>query len=227
MHAAMATTRSLSLHGLPSPTADNLSSFALRPAALATTSRRALSVRAVAPSKPGGRPLKGDAEENSRRRTLLAAGAAVFLSWPNPAAFAAEAKKGFLPVTDKKDGYSFLYPFGWQEVVVQGQDKVYKDVIEPLESVSVNTIPTNKQDIRELGPPDQVAEALIRKVLAAPSQKTKLIEAKENDVDGRTYYTFEFTAQAPNFTRHALGAIAIANGFDSYLASFPLSNMFC
>jgi photosystem II oxygen-evolving enhancer protein 2 len=92
---------------------------------------------------------------------------------------AAEAKKGFLPVTDKKDGYSFLYPFGWQEVVVQGQDKVYKDVIEPLESVSVNTIPTSKQDIRELGPPDQVAEALIRKVLAAPTQKTKLIEAKE------------------------------------------------
>ncbi len=43
-----------------------------------------------------------------------------------------------------------------QEVVVQGQDKVYKDVIEPLESVSVNTIPTSKQDIRELGPPDQV-----------------------------------------------------------------------
>uniref|UniRef100_A0A0E0M8D7 PsbP C-terminal domain-containing protein n=1 Tax=Oryza punctata TaxID=4537 RepID=A0A0E0M8D7_ORYPU len=156
--------------------------------------------------------IKRDAEESSRRRMLLAAGAAVFLSWPNPAAYAAEAKKGFLPVTDKKDGYSFLYPFGWQEVVVQGQDKVYKDVIEPLESVSVNTIPTSKQDIRELGPPDQVAEALIRKVLAAPTQKTKLIEAKENDVDGRTYYTFEFTAQAPNFTRHALGAIAIANG---------------
>uniref|UniRef100_A0A0E0QHT0 PsbP C-terminal domain-containing protein n=1 Tax=Oryza rufipogon TaxID=4529 RepID=A0A0E0QHT0_ORYRU len=159
-----------------------------------------------------GASIKREAEERSRRRMLLAAGAAMFLSWPNPAAYAAEAKKGFLPVTDKKDGYSFLYPFGWQEVVVQGQDKVYKDVIEPLESVSVNTIPTSKQDIRELGPPDQVAEALIRKVLAAPTQKTKLIEAKENDVDGRTYYTFEFTAQAPNFTRHALGAIAIANG---------------
>uniref|UniRef100_A0A0E0BBC9 PsbP C-terminal domain-containing protein n=1 Tax=Oryza glumipatula TaxID=40148 RepID=A0A0E0BBC9_9ORYZ len=164
-----------------------------------------------------GASINREVEESSRRRMLLAAGAALFLSWPNPAAYAAEAKKGFLPVTDKKDGYSFLYPFGWQEVVVQGQDKVYKDVIEPLESVSVNTIPTNKQDIRELGPPDQlydekVAEALIRKVLAAPTQKTKLIEAKENDVDGRTYYTFEFTAQAPNFTRHALGAIAIANG---------------
>ncbi|CAL4941604.1 unnamed protein product [Urochloa decumbens] len=125
---------------------------------------------------------------------------------------AAEAKKGFLPVVDKKAGYSFLYPFGWEEVAVQGQDKVYKDVIEPLESVSVNSIPTSKEDIRDLGPPDKVAEALIKKVLAPPMQKTKLIEAKENDVDGRAYYTFEFTAQAPNYTRHALGAIVIANG---------------
>ena len=41
-----------------------------------------------------------------------------------------------------------------QEVSVQGQDKVYKDVIEPLESVSINMIPTTKEDIRDLGPPD-------------------------------------------------------------------------
>ena len=39
---------------------------------------------------------------------------------------------------------------------MQGQDKVYKDVIEPLESVSVNSIPTSKEDIRDLGPPDKV-----------------------------------------------------------------------
>ncbi|CAL4937357.1 unnamed protein product [Urochloa decumbens] len=154
-------------------------------------------------------------DNGSGRRQVLVAGAAAaaaFISRPNPAAFAAEAKKGFLPVVDKKAGYSFLYPFGWEEVAVQGQDKVYKDVIEPLESVSVNSIPTSKEDIRDLGPPDKVAEALIKKVLAPPMQKTKLIEAKENDVDGRSYYTFEFTAQAPNYTRHALGAIVIANG---------------
>ena len=105
---------------------------------------------------------------------------------------------------------------------MQGQDKVYKDVIEPLESVSVNSIPTSKEDIRDLGPPDkvnftisltfflkkkhknwaspsgrgpfrsiiitpilQVAEALIKKVLAPPTQKTKLIEAKEVCLDNR------------------------------------------
>jgi len=41
----------------------------------------------------------------------------------------------------------------------------------------------------------------------------------QNDVDGRAYYTFEFTAQAPNYTRHALGAIVIANGMTFHLQS--------
>lgn len=72
--------------------------------------------------------------------------------------------------------------------------------------------PTGKQDIREFGSPGQVAETLIIKVLAPPTQKTTLIQAKEQDVDGRAYYTFEFTAQASNYTRHALSAICVGNG---------------
>ncbi|KAL9402549.1 hypothetical protein Peur_006398 [Populus x canadensis] len=76
------------------------------------------------------------------------------------------------------------------EVVIEGQDKVFKDVIEPLESV---------------------AETLIKKVLAPPSQKTKLIEAKEHDADEKVYYTIESVAQAPNFTCHAPSAITIGS----------------
>lgn len=147
---------------------------------------------------------------------MIAAGTTIapwfLLSYQKSTAFAAENIKGFLPVTDKTDGYSFVYPFGWQEIVIDGQDKVFKDVIEPLENVSVNVFPTNKQDIRDLGSPKEVAEALITKVLAPPSQKTKLIDSAEHDVDGKAYYTFEFVAQAPNFTRHALSAICIGNG---------------
>ncbi|KAL8216054.1 hypothetical protein R6Q57_022891 [Mikania cordata] len=150
------------------------------------------------------------------RRQMLATSVAIapwlLLSFQKSTVFAAENVKGFLPVTDKKDGYSFLYPFGWQEVVIEGQDKVFKDVIEPLENVSVNVFPTNKDTIRDLGTPQEVAEALIKKVLAPPSQKTKLLTAAEHDVDGKAYYTFEFVAQAPNFTRHALSSIAIGNG---------------
>ncbi|TKV98525.1 hypothetical protein SEVIR_9G565500v4 [Setaria viridis] len=188
---------------------------ARRPRSPSLRKRHCVITPLAAACSPAPPPQLDNEEEGSGRRQVLLAGAAAaaaFISRPNPAAFAAEAKKGFLPVVDKKAGYSFLYPFGWEEVAVQGQDKVYKDVIEPLESVSINSIPTSKEDIRDLGPPDKVAEALIKKVLAPPTQKTKLIEAKENDVDGRAYYTFEFTAQAPNYTRHALGAIVIANG---------------
>ncbi|XP_074304658.1 psbP-like protein 1, chloroplastic [Silene latifolia] len=154
-------------------------------------------------------------QDRISKRQLLAFGTCfpgILLFTETPSSFAAEPRKNFLSVSDKKDGYEFLYPFGWQEVAIQGQDKVFKDVIEPLESVSVNILPTAKQDIREFGPPDQVAETLIKKVLAPPTQKTKLIQAKEHEADGKTYYTFEFLAQAPNYTRHALSAICINNG---------------
>lgn len=42
-------------------------------------------------------------------------------------------------------GYPWLTKLLHREVVIEGQDKVFKDVIEPLESVSVNMIlPSNK-----------------------------------------------------------------------------------
>ncbi|OIW07293.1 hypothetical protein TanjilG_11927 [Lupinus angustifolius] len=149
------------------------------------------------------------------RRQVIAIGAtapSVFLLNQHSYSFAAENKKGFLPVLDRKDGYSFVYPFGWQEVVIDGQDKVFKDVIEPLENVSVTMIPTGKEGIQEFGSPQQVAETLIKKVLAPPTQKTKIINATEQNVDGKLYYQFEFIAQAPNYTRHALSTVTIGNG---------------
>ncbi|KAJ7971317.1 PsbP-like protein 1 [Quillaja saponaria] len=162
----------------------------------------ATSTWSLSPDRPG-------------RRQGLAIGVIVplvFLVNQNSISFAAESKKGFLQVTDNKDAYSFVYPFGWQEIVIEGQDKVFKDVIEPLENVSVNIFPTQKQDIREFGSAQEVAETLIKKVLAPPTQKTKLIEASEHEVDGKAYYRFEFIAQAPNYTRHALSTISISNG---------------
>ena len=66
------------------------------------------------------------------------------------------AAKEFSPVKDPQDGYSFMYPYGWQEVAVKGQDIVYKDVIEPLESVSVSITQTDKADVTEFGSPAEV-----------------------------------------------------------------------
>ena len=64
-----------------------------------------------------------------------------------------------MPVNDQGDAYKLLYPFGWQEVSVTGQDVVYKDIIEPLESVSVNMVPTDKEDITLFGTPEEVTAA--------------------------------------------------------------------
>lgn len=136
---------------------------------------------------------------------------AVGPSLGNPA-FARTAPKGFSVSSDSVDKYAFLYPFGWQEVAVRGQDVVYKDVIEPLESASVTIINTEKKSLAEFGSPQEVAETLAERVLSSPTQKIKLLNATSRDTDGKTYYTFEFLAQAPNFTRHALGTVAIANG---------------
>lgn len=44
--------------------------------------------------------------------------------------------------------------------MIEGQDKVFKDVIEPLENVSVNVFPTSKEDIHELGSPKEVCHIL-------------------------------------------------------------------
>ncbi|KAL3581507.1 hypothetical protein D5086_015839 [Populus alba] len=112
------------------------------------------------------------------------------------------------PSHGQEDGYSFLFPFGWQEVVIEGQDKV-------LESVGVNMSPTVKQDLRDNGPPQQVAETLIKKVSAPSRGKRGLLKKEQladiycaimvqHDADGKVYYAIESVAQAPNFTCHAL-----------------------
>ncbi|KAG6765312.1 hypothetical protein POTOM_029343 [Populus tomentosa] len=139
---------------------------------------------------------------------------------------AAETKKGFLLATDRRMDTHFSSHLGgrsvlhvsrclWQEVVIEGQDKVFKDVIEPLESVGVNMSPTVKQDLRDNGPPQQVAETLIKKVSATSRGKRGLLKKEQladiycaitvqHDADGKVYYAIESVAQAPNFTCHAL-----------------------
>lgn len=64
---------------------------------------------------------------------------------------------------DPQDAYAFVYPFGWQEVAVKGQDIVFKDVIEPLESVSVSITQTDKADVTEFGTPAEVCASCLNR----------------------------------------------------------------
>ena len=96
-------------------------------------------------------------------------------SLPAPAA----APKGYTSWADTNDGYSFVYPFGWQEVSVNGLDVVFKDVIEPLENASVSFIATEKKDVTEFGEAKEVAFTLADRVLTAPTQQVQLIDTAE------------------------------------------------
>ncbi|XP_024528072.1 psbP-like protein 1, chloroplastic isoform X2 [Selaginella moellendorffii] len=150
-------------------------------------------------------------DDRTKRRQILVGVGTLLLISPDVAR-AEKTPAGFKASLDKNDGYVFYYPFGWEEIVVKGQDVVYKDVIEPLESVSVNIVKTEKTDIHDFGPPDKLSKTLVEKFLTSPSQKTQVIEAKERETDGKPYYTFEFLAKDKTYTRHALAAVTVANG---------------
>jgi photosystem II oxygen-evolving enhancer protein 2 len=189
--------------------------------ALKNTTRRVSVVRATAASSVAVPKTNETAEaqavqavqatQATRRSALLAATAFLAASTSGP--MQAQAKGGFEVVKDPQDGYQFAFPFGWQEVSVTGQDTVYKDVIEPLESASVSYIPTDKKSIAEYGDVKEVAYTLVRKVLTTVNQDVKLVAAEERtDANGRLYYDFEYTASTPRYTRHALASVTIGNG---------------
>ena len=72
------------------------------------------------------------------------------------------ALSGFNVVKESREGYQFIYPVGWQEISVDGQAKVYKDIIEPLESISLNIYPTERESLKDIGTAQEVAEALVK-----------------------------------------------------------------
>ena len=108
----------------------------------------------------------------------LAASLLPLLAAVPPAVAAQGAPSGFNAVKDTGKGYAFFYPVGWQEVALDGQDKAFKDVIEPLESVSLSVLPTTRASLAEAGSPQEVAQALVAKS-ASPQAKTALVSASQ------------------------------------------------
>lgn len=107
-----------------------------------------------------------------------------------PASLAAD----FAVVQDAKKGYVFAYPFGWQEVQVDGQEAVYKDVIESLESLNLTISDTEKKSIDEYGDAARTANLFLEKVLTSPATTSsyKLLESRESELEGYKYYQLEY-----------------------------------
>ena len=164
--------------------------------------------RALSQSKPELVDESGDSVSFHRREALALA---LALSTASGSANAA-VPKGYSPVKNVQKGYAFLYPFGWQEVSVDGAEVTYKDIIEPLESISLEILPSNKSSIDEYGEVNALAETLVKQVLVPPNQEGKVMSASMRENEGTKYYTIEYTAKAKTFVRHSLTALAVSRG---------------
>ncbi|DBA91584.1 TPA: hypothetical protein ACH3X1_003197 [Trebouxia sp. C0004] len=184
-----------------------------------------------------------ESQQVSRRQVVqLCSIAGAFAILPQSAVAAAKGPPGFNAAKDTQDSYQFVYPFGWQEVSVDGTDVVYKDIIEPLESASVTISKTDKASVTDFGNPLEVAQQLTNEVLTPRSQQAKvlgvnkvtgfclhqhaMLPAKfkspcdadpmsacvQREIDGRTYYEFEFATKANTYIRHALAVVTVGNG---------------
>ncbi len=124
---------------------------------------------------------------------------------------------GLVPYRDSRDGYSFLYPNGWQPVQgAKGPDVVLHDIIEPSENVSVVIGPLESvKDLTELGSASDVGLRLQNKVIAAPGsgRTAELLNAERRDVDGQTYYLLEYAiALSSGSRRHDLVSVGTNRG---------------
>ena len=173
----------------------------------AKTARSARSARAVAPVHA----VASNDAGSTRRQAVLSgiAAAAASLAPAGPAL----ALSGFSVVKDTRKGYQFYYPVGWQEITVDGQDAVYKDIIEPLESVALNIYPTSRESLTDIGNPDEVAKTLVAKALAVPGAQAKVLKtAQRKDKEGHLYYAFEYVTKTNSYERHALTIVTITQG---------------
>ncbi|WP_413199382.1 photosystem II reaction center PsbP [Nostoc piscinale] len=137
------------------------------------------------------------------------------------------AAAGFKSYVDTADGYQFLYPNGWLSVkVANGPDIVFHDLIEISENVSVviSPVPEGKT-LKELGAPTEVGYKLGKAALApSDSGRTaELVDAREKDNEGKTYYILEYLVKLPNSQqRHNIASVAVSRGkLFTFNASIP------
>jgi photosystem II oxygen-evolving enhancer protein 2 len=112
--------------------------------------------------------------------------------------------------------YAFLYPTGWNRVQVSGGPQVvFHDLINSDETLSlviseVNTI----NDLTDLGGAQAVGERL-KQVVIAPEgsgRQADLLEARERELGGRTFYDLEYNVHLADRNRHELATVVVDRG---------------
>ncbi|KAH0979787.1 hypothetical protein GBA52_006964 [Prunus armeniaca] len=131
---------------------------------------------------------------------------------PEPASIDEKIPEKYRAFVDKEDGYSYYYPYDWRDFEFRAHDSAFKDRYMQLHNVRVRFLPTNKTDIHELGPMEEVVSDLVRYKLASPNQYATIFGMQERNIDGKNYYTVEYGLQTPNFATNSFATVAIGNG---------------
>lgn len=142
--------------------------------------RRSADARAARRPQAGSRPLRSLAGARApqrlrqgARRVLAGEGRNAGLRVHLPGRLGGAQHAARLASTcfsDTTSGLSRPPLCAVQEVALEGQDKAFKDVIEPLESVSLSILPTTRKSLADAGTPDEVAAALTQKSASATTQ---------------------------------------------------------
>ncbi len=112
--------------------------------------------------------------------------------------------------------YAFLYPTGWTRVQVpDGPQLVFHDLINSDETLSLVISEVDAGDSLEaLGSAVAVGERLRRAVIApeGSGREAELVEARERDQSGRTYYDLEYAVHLADRDRHELATVVVDRG---------------
>ncbi|KAG5396023.1 hypothetical protein IGI04_017837 [Brassica rapa subsp. trilocularis] len=161
---------------------------------------------------------KGSGSSWKRRQALVGVGTLLATSVPATLLLA----EGNLPKTryqkatqllwiKKTDILIITHQTGGWEFDFRAHDSAFKDRYLQLQSVRVRFIPTEKTDIREVGPMDEVVYDLVKHKFAAPNQVATIYDMKERVEDGRSYYTFEYGLRTPIYATTCFATVAVGN----------------
>lgn len=112
--------------------------------------------------------------------------------------------------------YAFLYPTGWSRAQVNGGPQVvFHDLINSDETLSLVISDVNStNDLSALNSAEEVGEKL-RQVVIAPQgsgREAELVDAKERELAGRTFYDLEYTVHLADRNRHELATVVVDRG---------------
>jgi photosystem II oxygen-evolving enhancer protein 2 len=112
--------------------------------------------------------------------------------------------------------YAFLYPTGWTRVQVSGGPQVvFHDLINSDETLSlvVSELDADR-DLSDLGSAVAVGEKLRREVIApeGSGRQAELVEARERQQEGHTFYDLEYTVHLADRDRHELATAVVDRG---------------